>query len=477
MVGITDSKYYEEIAKAIQEKLDEGVRLTPSEMANAIKSIPTSQTPTLKPYDVDVIPDKSNQIITAPLGYYINRVNIQPIPTIYRDTSDANITADKVLKGYVGYGASGRVIGTYEGTSDEHSIQLDKTIQGSNVIFSWNAIEGAGVYTLYQNNDVIYNGNLTSYSVPISSVPVSTDNIESSVYYVETTFESKTIKSNTVNYGVAKQIGAFSYAEGVLSVSIQDSLNSAIYYTIKRDNIVIESSNTAVSKTWSDLVGGSYIVTYYTKALGTSYLANSDTAELQFSVSMETIMIPKPTVSITNGQLSPRQGTFIGAYATVSWEFVAGAKTYNVYVGDVLVGTTGAATYDVSKEHFAVGIPAGMIPANNAIRVETVVNNKLYKSYNAYTGICSNDVIFDAATLQLTNLGDYDTLGTGITLWTAFDNPETVVDSGTFTSGSIMLPSTANYVTWYSMMQQRVVAIDGDSYEVFASKVGKGVIN
>lgn len=62
---------------------------------------------------VTATPTESAQTITPGTGYTgLSSVYIHPIPSIYKNTSDADIAASDILAGKIGYNDSGKVIGT-----------------------------------------------------------------------------------------------------------------------------------------------------------------------------------------------------------------------------------------------------------------------------------------------------------------------------------------------------------------------------
>lgn len=76
-----------------------------------------------------VTPTKSMQEVTPTSGKVLSKVTVEAIPDQYKDTSDADVTADKMLDGTIGYGKDGRLEGSIpvNGDTSETIDGLTKT--------------------------------------------------------------------------------------------------------------------------------------------------------------------------------------------------------------------------------------------------------------------------------------------------------------------------------------------------------------
>lgn len=59
-----------------------------------------------------VVPTKSVQEVTPTAGKVLSKVTVAAIPDQYHDTTDADVVATSMLNGVIGYGKSGRVVGS-----------------------------------------------------------------------------------------------------------------------------------------------------------------------------------------------------------------------------------------------------------------------------------------------------------------------------------------------------------------------------
>ena len=142
MIGITDSKYYDEIGSALQEKLGTDKKFTPAEMGGAILSIEGGGGGSATPEDVTVIPTKSQQIIRPSASKYLNAVTVEPIPAKYVDTRDASATSADILAGKTAYVNGVKVTGILQVSQAKPQINILNAITNADgtVTVNWDYI-------------------------------------------------------------------------------------------------------------------------------------------------------------------------------------------------------------------------------------------------------------------------------------------------------------------------------------------------
>lgn len=108
----TDNRNYTNIANAIRNKNSSSTTYKPEDMASAIAAIPSGTV--INNQDKIVTPNETTQLITKDSEIYtgLGTVTVNPIPSEYKDTSDATAVAKDVLVGKTAYNADGKIIGT-----------------------------------------------------------------------------------------------------------------------------------------------------------------------------------------------------------------------------------------------------------------------------------------------------------------------------------------------------------------------------